>query len=236
MKFIIILNNKTNPDLLDKIKERLNYSSNKINYDIFILNNSIPIDSDAKIMIQILLNESYRAPVIMDYETAKHYPEIIKKQHTIIAIDNHSKLDNDILESLISSGAGIDIFEKNYKLIEENKLLIIEENKFNINSDYYIHLYKIYKNEHLKYPTVLLSRGRITVCNGNWDELLFFFENRLNEMQFIGWNYSKNNNKSYIKYIDKFDVFNNTTAISNFGDTRLSVNENVVLYKNIKTI
>ena len=231
MKFIIILDNKSNPTLLDKITSRIkqNINDNDISFDVFILKDSIPIDSDSNILINILINESFRAPIIMDYEIAKHYPEIIKNQHTIIALDD-SKINENILESLISTSAGIDNFGLENVAKTTGKLSVIDLSKFYISEDYYVHLYKIYKNEYLTYPTILLSRDTITKCNGNFDKLVGFFNDRNNNTETIGWKNTNTKNKSYKKYKERFNEFQNT-SICSYSDERLKTRDEQIVFK-----
>lgn len=161
----------------------------------------------------------------MDFITAKHYPEIVKKQNSIIAIYDDVD-DRVIIESLIASSAEFEIFKKDIE--NSTKLLsVVDFSKYKIDPEYYVHLYKIYKNEHYSYPTLLLSRSKINECDGNFNKLVDTFQSRMNFVNTIGWDSTTSKGKSFKLSIKRFHELQDI-AIHEISDDRLKhLNENI---------
>lgn len=233
MRFTIILDSLTESKLLTKIQERIKSVINNtdLDFDVYILAEGIPIDSDTKLLINILSNEVNRTPVIMDFCSAKLYPEIIKNQQSIIAIDT-SNNNKKILDSMISLGALFDSYYENENdKVTKIGMSVVNHNKFYIALDYYKSLYSLYTLEHNRFPTSLLSRESIHRCNGDFEKLLEIFDDRNNHKSYIGWYSTIKKFNTFKKYKPRFIELQNI-SIKSFSDERIRdyTNDHITTY------
>lgn len=242
MKFILLIDNTySNKSFIDRVEEKINTISDEcqhVSLHTYILHEGKPLESDTELLINVLLNEHERTPVILDAKTAKYYPEILKNQSSIVMFEHEENLNQEINEFnvfnsklAIAHGARIDYLNKNFHDTDNDKQLsVIDMLKYIATYEYYVYLAKVFFHEHNKFPIIVLPRYCQLECK-NIDDLKSKFDNRTYFKDKMNWTTSEHG----IEF-NEDDVLNTCTdiAIHTLSDTRLTQSPNKSLqYKKV---
>lgn len=191
----------------------------------YILNEGKPLDSDTELLLNILMNESERTPVILDAKTAKYFPEILKMQSSVVMFDHEENFNAEISEYnvfnskiAISHGARVDYLDKNFHDSDNDKQLsVVDMSKYIATYEYYVYLAKVFYHEHNKYPILLLPRYIQAECS-NVEDLISVFDDRGFYRDKVNWTTTRVG-----KEYDEMEVLSNCAdiAIHSLSDSRL---------------
>lgn len=242
MRFILIIDDTySGREIIDAIRLRTTNNEqiqNKCVLDTYIIHNSLPLDSDTKILLQMLMKEKHRAPVIVDAKVAKFYPEILKMQQSVVMFMHETDITRDpdeynlFNEAIAAShGARIDYVHGEFHESENDKhLSVVDIAEHMITPEYYVYLSQIYKAEHEKYPFILLPRCVHNDANYE-SELIELFDSRNEYVAQVGLASSKVSDNTYDDI--KLNAEHCDTAIHFFGDERLNPSKVSITQKSV---
>jgi len=181
MYVLYLKNLKSEEDYLMFIKKKLP----TVKIFTYAFNGYMPLTKDAELLVRVLSSDAMRAPVFFDAHTAFNYPELLRKQFSIVLFKHQQRYNttNDMMpfnEVLCAQhSAKFDYVDERF-VDSENavQFQILDVQSFKMTD--YSEL-SVFKEEHLYYPTPLLSRQNINLCEGEEDKLRTKFENRHSE-------------------------------------------------------
>lgn len=204
------------------------------NVDVYILNNGCACDSDTHILLKILITDEDRCFVILDEKVARLYPEIIKKQKSVVmfkreTIKTHEVSEHSYSESIAILHSGtIDYIDLDFKEIENDKFFdILGISNYIATEKYYEDAKTYIKEVSRLYPCLFLSKSCHHGCN-DMKSLKLRFQYR-NKWIIVP---SVSNDGVSFDYNEKDAEFIDS-AIHSHNDERLKFNKTQIYFKPI---
>lgn len=175
--YIVRVKDKHSPIEIDETIEKILAIEPNIEVLTFVVDDYEIVDEDSKIVFEIFSKEQLRAPLIIDYNIAEHFPMLLFMQISVTVFEYPMKNAEKFSEFNAIQHSSF-IHYKNYTKIENKLMQLVDHEEYLVDANDIVKIVKKYHAEHQKFPTPFLTRKNIFELDGNDEELINAIQSR----------------------------------------------------------